>query len=105
MGIGVSIVFYGAVRARYGRTAPARTGVLVDAKGVGEVGGIELPAHAPTLVVASAASSTPKRAARRASSRRGRRALRRPRRGRAGRQIGLWDLTGCRSQYSRPRGW
>jgi hypothetical protein len=63
--------------------------LLLDAKGVGEVGGITLPAHAPTLVVglndlANPDSSSPTRVV-----------AGRP--GQTGRveQLGLWDLTGA----------
>ncbi len=62
--------------------------LLLDAKGVGEVRGVTLPAHAPTLVVrlndlANPESSRPTRVVAGTPSRTGRVD-----------QLGLWDLTG-----------
>jgi hypothetical protein len=62
--------------------------LLVDARGIGEVGGVALPEHAPTLVVslrdlANPASSGPTRVVTSA-----------PGQASGGDQLGLWDLTG-----------
>jgi hypothetical protein len=62
--------------------------LLLDAKGVGVVGGVTLPEHAPTLVVrlrdlANPASSGASRVVTSATGQTS-----------AGDQVGLWDLTG-----------
>jgi hypothetical protein len=62
--------------------------LLLDARGVGEVGGVALPEHAPTLVVslrdlANPASSAPSRVVSSA-----------PGQTSPGDQLGLWDLAG-----------
>ena len=67
--------------------------LLLDAGGVGEVGGVTLPAHAPTLVVslndlANPESSRPTRVVAGTPSRTGRVD-----------QLGLWDLTGSEVRY------
>lgn len=92
MSVALSVVFTGlCALVTDGDRAPGQI-LLVDAKGVGEVGGVMLPEHAPTLVVrlgalANAATSSPTRIittgipdplAASASAD----------------QIGLWDLTG-----------
>ena len=51
MGIGLSIVFSGlCALVTDGGNGPGQV-VLVDARSLGEVGGVTLPAHAPTLVL------------------------------------------------------
>lgn len=51
MGIGLSIVFSGlCALVADGGSGPGQV-VLVDAKGLGAVGGVTLPAHAPSLVL------------------------------------------------------
>ena len=66
MGIAVTVVFTGlCALVTGGDRAPGQV-LLVDAKGLGEVGGVELPDHAPTLVVslsslANAETSRPDR--------------------------------------------
>ncbi|HUL76012.1 MAG TPA: hypothetical protein VL691_02015 [Vicinamibacteria bacterium] len=87
MSVALSIVFTGlcAVVAD-GDRAPAEV-LLVDASRVGEVGGVAIPAHAPTLVVsldalANAASSGPTRVVLAGSG------------GGLSEQLGIWDLTG-----------
>src|SRR6185503_126514 len=62
--------------------------LLLDTRGVGEVRGVALPRHAPTLVVdlrdlANPSSSAPDRVVTSA-----------PGRASSGEQLGLWDLTG-----------
>jgi len=63
---GLSVVFTGlCALVTNGNHGPAQV-VLVDARGVGEVGGITLPAHAPMLMVglrslANAEASNPTR--------------------------------------------
>lgn len=87
MSVALSIAFTGlCALATNGNGGPA-TVLLVDAKGVGEVNGVLLPDHAPTLVVplrdlANAESSRPTRVLAAAP-------------GQAdGGQLGIWDLTG-----------
>ena len=66
MGVAVTVVFTGlCALVTGGDRAPGQV-LLVDAKGVGPVGGVELPQHAPTLLVslaslANAATSNPTR--------------------------------------------
>lgn len=66
MGIGVTIVFTGlCALVTDGGRGPGQV-ILVDAQGVGEVGGVALPEHRPTLVVslgslANAETSNPTR--------------------------------------------
>ena len=100
MGVAMTIVFTGlCALVTGGDRAPAQV-LLVDAKGIGAVDGIELPEHAPTLVVslsslANAATSSPTRVvvawpdattAAGADPGRGSEA--------PVNQIGLWDLAG-----------
>jgi hypothetical protein len=89
MGIAVTVVFTGLCALVTGHDGAPGQVLLVDAKGVGMIGGVELPEHAPTLVVslnslANPASSNPTRVVMAGSE------------GSAGpaRQVGLWDLTG-----------
>jgi hypothetical protein len=88
MSIGLSIVFTGlCALVGDGDGRPAEI-LLVDTTGVGEVGGVMLPAHAPTLALslndlANPDSSAPTRVV----------AGRPDAAGRVD-QIGLWDLTG-----------
>ncbi len=84
MSVALSVAFTGlCALIADGNGTPGEV-LLVDAKGIGEVGGITLPGHAPTLVLslrdlANAESSNPTRVVS----------------GGAGvEQIGLWDLTG-----------
>jgi hypothetical protein len=89
MGVAVTVVFTGlCALVTGGDRAPGQV-LLVDAKGVGSIGGVELPEHAPTLVVslnslANAASSNPTRVVMAGPE------------GSAGpaNQVGLWDLSG-----------
>ena len=99
MGIGLSIVFTGLCALVTDANGGSAQVLLVDAEGIGEVGGVALPAHAPTLVVgldslANAETSAPSRVV--AAWPLGGASL-------AGAyqhglgpvgQIGLWDLTG-----------
>jgi hypothetical protein len=97
----LAIVFTGlCALVADGDRAPGQV-LLVDAKGVGEVGGVVLPAHAPTLVaslssLANADTSNPTRVAAawpgRGSTAAGAIPGREP--GGPVDQIGLWDLTG-----------
>jgi hypothetical protein len=82
MGIGLSIVFTGLCAVV--SDGPQATGqvLLVDAQGVGDVRGMKLPEHAPTLAInltslANAASSYPTRVVTAWPG-----------------QLGLWDLKG-----------
>jgi hypothetical protein len=87
MGVALSIVFTGlCALVADGDRGPAQV-LLVDARGVGEVGGVVLPDHAPTLVaslatLANAATSMPTRVIGAGQGR-----------GPAD-QLGVWDLTG-----------
>lgn len=98
MGIGLSIVFTGlCALVTNGERASGQV-LLVDAQGIGEVGGVVLPAHAPTLVaslgsLANAETSQPTRVV--VASAGGRPSVEgQP--GAAGvEQVGLWDLTGA----------
>jgi hypothetical protein len=101
MGVALSIVFTGlCALVTDGDRAPGEI-LLVDAKGVGEVGGVALPEHAPTLVVnlgelSNADTSAPTRVitagpGRDRSSTAGDDRLTVPP---AVDQIGIWDLTG-----------
>lgn len=108
MNIGLSIVFTGlCALVTDGERGPGQV-LLVDAKGVGEVGGVALPEHAPTLVVslaslANAESSRPSRvivawpgdgAADGAAT---------PSTAVPG-QVGLWDLSGSEVRIRVPGG-
>lgn len=95
MGIAVTVVFTGlCALVTGGDRAPGQV-LLVDTKGLGEVGGVELPDHAPTLVVslsslANAETSRPDRVLTTwpgNSSLAGVGAI-------AADQIGVWDLGG-----------
>jgi hypothetical protein len=98
MGIGLSIVFTGlCALVTNGERAPGQV-LLVDAQGIGEVGGVRLPAHAPTLVVslaslANAETSYPTRVV--VASAGGRPPVEGQRATTGVDQIGLWDLTGA----------
>lgn len=99
MGIGMSIVFTGLCALVTDADGGSAQVLLVNAQGIGEVGGVVLPEHTPTLVVgldslANAETSQPSRVVAAwpldgsglaASSQR--------MMGPVG-QIGLWDLTG-----------
>jgi hypothetical protein len=88
MSIALSIAFTGlCALIADGNGAPGEI-LLLDAKGVGEVGGVTLPEHAPTLVVslndlANPESSGPTRVIASAPSQMS-----------GVGQLGLWDLTG-----------
>jgi hypothetical protein len=92
MSVTLSVVFTGlCALVADGDRAPGQM-LLVDARGVGEVGGVLLPPHAPTLVVrlrdlANAETSQPTRVVV-AGLGRG------PSAPLATDQLGLWDLTG-----------
>jgi hypothetical protein len=92
MSVALSVVFTGlCALVTNGSQAPAQM-LLVDAMGVGEVGGVMLPPHAPSLVVrlgdlANAETSHPDRVVA-AGSLRGSSAL--P----AADVLGVWDLSG-----------
>ena len=55
MSAAVSIVFTGLCALVAGGEGRSAQVLLADAKGVGEIGGIALPEHAPTLVVSLSA--------------------------------------------------
>lgn len=94
MGIAVTVVFTGlCALVTGGERAPGQV-LLVDTKGLGEVGGVELPDHYPTLVVslsslANAETSGPDRVltAGPGGSSAGLGSI-------TADQIGVWDLTG-----------
>ena len=93
MSVALSVVFTGlCALVTNGDRGPAQV-LLVDAQGVGEVGGVILPRHAPTLVaslgsLANADTSSPSRVVVAAASS----ASRAP--DGSVDQIGIWDLTG-----------
>ena len=102
MSVALSIVFTGlCALVTDGDRAPAEI-LLVDAKGVGEVGGVALPEHAPTLVVnlgdlSNADGSSPTRVI---TAGQGRGPSTGAARGGLGvppaaDQIGIWDLAGA----------
>jgi len=87
MGIGVSIAFSGLCALVTSNGTGTGQVVLVDTKAFGEVGGVELPAHAPTLVLGLGSLVNPEASG--------------PERVIAGwpgneaaGPVGLWDLTG-----------
>jgi hypothetical protein len=90
MHFGLSIVFTGLCALVMDGKGGAGQMLLVDAKGVGEVRGVELPEHAATLVVslsslANAETSRPDRVALSGGA---------PAESGSPEQIGLWDLAG-----------
>ncbi len=94
MGIAVTVVFTGlCALVTGGDRAPGQV-LLVDPKGLGEVGGVELPDHAPTLVVSlsSLANAETSRPDRVLTAWPGSSSLAGV--GAAADQIGVWDLTG-----------
>lgn len=87
MGIGVSIAFSGLCALVTNSGSGTGQVVLVDTRSLGEVGGVALPAHAPTLVLELGSLVNPEMA--------------QPERviagwpgGESTSQVGLWDLTG-----------
>ena len=102
MSIALSIAFTGLCALVGGGDGKPGEVLLLDAKGVGEVRGVSLPEHAPTLVVSMNDLANPE------SSRPTRVVAGRP--GRSGRidQLGIWDLTGfevrIRAQGDDPKG-
>lgn len=106
MGIGLSIVFTGLCALVTDADGGSAQVLLVDAQGIGEVGGVVLPEHAPTLVVAldglaNAETSRPTRVvmawpAAGSIEAADDRTL-------AG-QVGLWDLTGSEVRIRVQRG-
>jgi hypothetical protein len=87
MGIGLSIVFSGlCALVTDGATGSGQV-VLVDTRSLGEVGGVALPAHAPTLVLDLASLVNPE------VSRPDRVVAGWPGSGGSVGQVGLWDLT------------
>ena len=97
MSVALSIAFTGlCALIGNGDGKPAEI-LLVDTKGVGQVSGVTMPAHAPTLVVslndlANPDSSGPTRVVAGTPSQTGRVD-----------QLGLWDLTGTEVRI-RPQG-
>ena len=84
MSVALSIAFTGlCALVADGNGTPGEI-LLVDAKGIGEIGGVSLPAHAPTLVVSLSALANPD------SSGPTRVIVASP----GQEQVGLWDLTG-----------
>jgi hypothetical protein len=82
MSIALSIAFTGlCALIADGKGTPGQI-LMLDAKGIGEVGGVTLPEHAPTLVVSLSDLANPESSG--------------PTRVIAGAvgQVGLWDLTG-----------
>jgi hypothetical protein len=83
MSVGLSIAFTGLCALVAGNDGGPAEVLLLDANGVGEVGGVRLPAHAPTLLVglrdlANAEASAPDRVISSTD----------------GEQAGIWDLAG-----------
>jgi hypothetical protein len=102
MSIGLSIAFTGLCAFVGGGEGKPGEILLLDARGVGQVDGVTLPDHAPTLVVslndlANAGSSRPTRVVAGMPGRSGR-----------VQQLGVWDLTGSevriRAQGGRDNG-
>ena len=100
MSVALSIAFTGLCALVVdGDRRPAEV-LLVDAKGLGEVGGVALPEHAPTLVASlsslvNAETSSPTRVVVAWPSQGSAAVLSTPGRGSfAAEQVGLWDLTG-----------
>lgn len=88
MGIGLSIVFSGlCALVTDGATGSGQV-VLVDTRSLGEVGGVPLPAHAPTLVLGLGSLVNPE------LSGPDRVVADWPGSGGSVGQVGLWDLTG-----------
>lgn len=91
MSVALSIAFTGlCALVADGNGTPGEI-LLVDAKGIGTIGGINLPAHAPTLVVslnslANPDSSSPTRVIAAPGQE----------------QLGLWDLTGTEVRVRVP---
>jgi hypothetical protein len=88
MSTALSIAFTGLCAIIGGGDGKPGEILLLDARGVGEVGGVALPEHAPTLVMslrdlANPATSAPTRVVTSA-----------PGQTSQGDQLGLWDLTG-----------
>jgi hypothetical protein len=102
MSVSLSIAFTGLCALVAGTGGTPGEVLLLDAKGVGEVRGVSLPEHAPTLIVSMNDLANPE------SSRPTRVVAARP--GPSGRidQLGIWDLTGfevrIRAQGDEPRG-
>jgi hypothetical protein len=98
MSVAVSIVFTGLCALVTGDQRPAQV-LLVDARGVGQVSGVNLPEHAPVLVarmsgIANAGSSNPTRVVS-AWPGRGSELAALPGRGfGVPDQVGIWDLAG-----------
>jgi hypothetical protein len=89
MSTALSIAFTGLCAIIGGGDGKPGQILLLDARGVGEVGGVSLPEHSPTLVMslrdlANPATSAPTRIVTSA-----------PGRTSQGDQLGLWDLTGA----------
>jgi hypothetical protein len=102
MSVALSIAFTGLCALIGGGDGQPGQILLLDAKGVGEVRGVSLPEHAPTLVVSMNDLANPE------SSRPTRVVAGRP--SQSGRidQLGIWDLTGfvvrIRAQGSESKG-
>jgi hypothetical protein len=85
MSVALSVAFTGLCALVSGANGAPGQVLLVDARGVGQVGGVTLPDHAPTLVLsladlANAESSSPTRVIAAGSA--------------GVEQLGLWDLSG-----------
>jgi hypothetical protein len=87
MSVALSIAFTGLCALIGGGGGKPGEILLLDAKGVGEVRGVSLPDHAPTLVMSMNDLANPE------SSRPTRVVAGRPSHGRVD-QLGIWDLTG-----------
>jgi hypothetical protein len=102
MSIALSIAFTGLCALVGGGDGQPGEILLLDAKGVGEVRGVSLPEHAPTLVVSLNDLANPE------SSRPSRVVAGRPTQSGRIEQLGIWDLTGfdvrIRAQGGEPRG-
>lgn len=88
MSVALSIVFTGLCALVGGGDGKPGEILLLDAKGVGEVRGVSLPEHAPTLVVSMNDLANPE------SSRPTRVVAGRPMPSGRVDQVGMWDLTG-----------
>src|SRR5512143_1308404 len=98
MSAALSVVFTGLCALVTGANDRSGQVLLVDARGIGEVGGVVLPEHAPTLVtslrnLANAATSDPSRVVA-ASPARGSALSGTGPTGPSVDQIGIWDLRG-----------
>jgi hypothetical protein len=102
MSVALSIAFTGLCALIGGGDGQSGEILLLDANGVGEVRGVSLPEHAPTLVVSMNDLANPE------SSRPTRVVAGRPSESGRVDQLGIWDLTGfevrIRAQGDEPKG-